>query len=173
LFHRPRESACVVAATVAVEVVIAAGLTLQAVLTPGSGRGHPRSVESAVTDLDDAIRQLRQAISGLESRIDHHGLRHQVQAQCTDLSPVPEITFAGPVDDALLPAAREQLLDQMRESLATSGTTSGLAFVAVEAGEQLRVTVTVTATEEEPPAEGGRDLGPVRGQALLAGEHAF
>lgn len=58
------------------------------------------------------------------------------------MSPVPEINFTGPVDDALLPAAWEQLLGLLREALAASGTTSGLASVAVEAGEELRVTVT-------------------------------
>ena len=70
-----------------------------------------------MTDLDDAIRLLRQAIFGLEHRLGRLSLRQQVLRLSVGVSPVPEILFAGPVDEALLPAAKDQLTDLLRIAL--------------------------------------------------------
>ena len=55
-----------------------------------------RRVEDSISDLDDAIRLLWQAIFGLENQMAPQGLRHQILQLCAGVSPVPEITFAGP-----------------------------------------------------------------------------
>lgn len=105
-------------------------------------------VESSVTDLDDAIRLLRRAIFGLEQRLDRHSLRQQVLRLCGDRSPVPEIAFAGPVDEALPPQVAGQL-----------------------AGETLRVVVTGAGTQRGSAARDNtaRDFFPLRNQADQAG----
>jgi hypothetical protein len=59
-----------------------------------------------VTDLDDAVRLLRQAIFALEHRLEGPSLRQRVLHMSSEMSPVPEITFAGPVDVAC-PRRRE------------------------------------------------------------------
>ena len=89
-----------------VQRVFAAGLSLQSVLAMVTKAEVRRRVEASVADLDDVIRLIRQAIFGLENRLATQGLRHQVLQLCADASPVPEITFAGPVDDALPPRTR-------------------------------------------------------------------
>ena len=104
-----------------VQRIFAAGLRLQGVLSLTAQAEVRQRVESSVTDLDDAIRLLRQAIFGLERRLDRASLRQQVLRLCAGLSPVPEITFAGPVDDALLPAAAAQLVEMLRVALRVIG----------------------------------------------------
>ena len=94
-----------------VQRIFAAGLNLQSVLSMVTQTEVRRRVETSVADLDDAIRLLRQAIFGLENRMATQGLRHQVLHLCADVSPVPEITFAGtgrrcPASRGRGPAAR-------------------------------------------------------------------
>jgi hypothetical protein len=60
--------------------------------------GHGLSIEPAGrTGRDGSLRPRRVS----ENRLDHLGLRQQVLRLWTGVSPVPEITFTGPVDDAL------------------------------------------------------------------------
>lgn len=75
--------------------IFAAGLTLQGVLLRTADAEAQRLLESTVADLDEALKLLRQAIFGLERRLDSGGLRHQVLQLCAGLSPAPEISFAG------------------------------------------------------------------------------
>jgi hypothetical protein len=60
------------------------------------------------------------------------------------VSPVPEITFAGLVDDALPVEASDQMLGMLRAALGQLGTPAGPALVCVEAGERLSVVVAGT-----------------------------
>jgi signal transduction histidine kinase len=145
--------------------IFAAGLSLQSVLAMATQTEVRRRVDACVTDLDDAIRLLRQAIFGLENRMAHQGLRHQVLQLCADVSPVPEITFAGPVDEALPTEAADRLLGMLREALGQLGTqAAGPALVCVEAAEQL--SVIVTGTSPRPRAANGDgsagDFAPLR-----------
>jgi signal transduction histidine kinase len=144
-----------------VQRIVAAGLSLQSVLSLVSQAQVRRRLESSVADLDDAIRLLRQAIFGLENRLAAQGLRQQVLRLCAEVSPVPEITFAGPVDEALPPEAADPLLDMLHLALGLVGNRP--ARVCVEAGERLGVTVTGSG----PPtsATGRRDFAPLRERA--------
>jgi two-component system, NarL family, sensor histidine kinase DevS len=65
-----------------VQRIFAAGLKLQGALPLATGAEVRHRIESLVTDLDDAIRLLRQAIFGLERRLDAGGLRQQVLHLC-------------------------------------------------------------------------------------------
>ena len=111
-----------------------------------------RRVEASVADLDGVIRLIRQAIFGPENRLATQGLRHQVLQLCADASPVPEITFAGPVDDALPPEDADRLLGLLRVALGLLETPAGQTFICVEAAERLGVSV--TATGPRPSANG-------------------
>ena len=147
-----------------VQRIFAAGLSLQSVLSMVTQAEVRRRVETSVADLDDAIRLLRQAIFGLENRMATQGLRHQVLHLCADVSPVPEITFSGPVDDALPPEDADRLLGLLRAALGLLETPAGQAFICLEAAGRLSVTVTATG----PPlhvANGdgnSRDFAPLR-----------
>jgi signal transduction histidine kinase len=151
--------------------IFAAGLSLQSVLAITTQTEVRRRAAASVADLDDAIRLLRQAIFGLENRMAPQGLRHQVLQLCADMSPVPEITFVGPVDEALLPEDAEGLLEMLRTALGLLGTPGGQTFISIEAGERLSVTVAGTGQ----PLLGGngdgstRDFAPVRERARRDG----
>jgi signal transduction histidine kinase len=104
-----------------VQRIFAASLSLQSVLAMATQAEVRRRVEASVADLDDAIRLLRQAIFGLENRMATEGLRHRILQLCAEVSPVPEITFAGPVDDALAAEASDQVLGMLRAALGQLG----------------------------------------------------
>ena len=154
-----------------VQRIFAAGLSLQSVLAMATQTEIRRRVEASIADLDDAIRLLRQAIFGLENRMAPQGLRHQVLQLCADVSPVPEITFAGPVDEALPPEDAEGLLEMLRTALGLLGTPGGQTFISVEAAE--RLSVTVAGTGQPPPGANGdgrtRDFAPLRERARRDG----
>ena len=86
-------------------------------------------------------------------------------------SPVPEITFTGPVDDALPPEDADQLLDMLRLALGSIGTHSAQTSIRVEAGKSLRVVVTGTGQELRSANGNGttRDFSPLRERASQDG----
>jgi signal transduction histidine kinase len=152
-----------------VQRLFAAGLSLQSVLSMTTRAEVRRRVESSVADLDDAVRLLRQAIFGLENRVDVEGLRQQVLHLCADMSPAPEITFAGPVDEALPPAAEDRLLGLLRLALGLVG--DGQTAICVEADQSLSVAVTGTGPAARPVNghRTARDFAPLREQASQDG----
>lgn len=154
-----------------IQRIFAAGLKLQGVLSLRPGADVRHRVESSVDDLDDAIRLLRQAIFGLESRLPGVGLRQQVLRLCADLSPVPEITFAGPVDEALPTEASDQLLDMLRTALGLISPDSAQTSVDLRADDALTVVVTGTGPDWRPAGGDGcgRDLSPLRDRASQVG----
>ena len=147
-----------------VQRIFAAGLSLQTVLAMADQAEVRRRVEASVADLDDAIRLLRQAIFGLENRMATEGLRHRILRLCAEVSPVPEITFTGPVDDALAAKASDQVLGMLRTALGLLGTPGGQTLISVEAAERLSVTAAGTG-RSSPGANGDgstRDFAPLR-----------
>ena len=145
-----------------VQRIFAAGLSLQSVLAMATQTEVRRRVEASVADLDDAIRLLRQAIFGLENRMAPEGLRHQVLQLCADVSPVPEITFAGPVDEALPPEDAEGLLEMLRTAVGLLGTPGGQTSISVEAAERLSVTVAGTGSPRRAPTATGAPATSLR-----------
>jgi hypothetical protein len=77
-----------------------------------------RRVESAAGELDQAVQMLRDTIFGLEPRLRGRGFRAELLSLCDGLSPAPEVGFTGPVDGALDPASRTQLVELLRDGLA-------------------------------------------------------
>jgi signal transduction histidine kinase len=154
-----------------IQRIFAAGLKLQGALSLMPRADVRHRVESSVDDLDDAIRLLRQAIFGLESRLDGVGLRQQVLRLCADLSPVPEITFAGPVDDALPAGANDQLLDMLRTALGLISPVAAQTSVDLRADDALTVVVTGTSPDRRPARSDGHgwDFSPLCDRASQAG----
>ena len=152
-----------------VQRIFAAGLKLQGVLSLITGAEVRHRVESSVSDLDDAIRLLRQAIFGLERRPETMGLRKQVLHLCAGLSPVPEITFTGPVDDPMPGSAIDWLLEMLRMAFGLIGPGAAYTSVDVQAGETLVVTVTGTGPGQRSADGCGPDFSPLRDEASLAG----
>jgi signal transduction histidine kinase len=152
-----------------VQRLFAASLSLQSVSSMVTHHEVRRRVEASVTDLDDAIRQLRQAIFGLEHRMAPQGLRHRVLQACADVSPVPEITFAGPVDDVLPAEDADRLLGLLQVALGLLGTSAGHTVICVEAAERLGVTVTGLQSLSVNGNGSTRDLAPLRERARQDG----
>ena len=154
-----------------IQRVFAVGLKLEGLLPMVTGAEARRRLESSVTDLDDAIRLLRQAVFGLENRLESPGLRQQVLQLCAGLSPVPEISFAGPVDSALHPEAGDELLGMMRMALGLVGTHASQTSIDVHAGEVLTVVITGTGngSRSVDDGEAGQDFSSLHEQAGLAG----
>jgi signal transduction histidine kinase len=154
-----------------VQRIFAAGLKLQSVLSLSEEAEVRRRVKASVDDLDDSIRLLRQAIFGTEHRLDSLSLRQQVLRLCSGLSPVPEITFSGSVDGALLPQATDQLLDSLRMALDTVGTHAAQTSIDLRAGEALSVVVTgVDANSRSAQRDvAGHNLSLFRDRASQAG----
>jgi hypothetical protein len=88
---------------------------------------------------------LRDTIFGLEQRVHRRKLRQEVLDLCRDLSPAPEISFAGPVDGALHPSTRAQLLDTLREALGLIGHQAILSRIGISVDDSACVTVIETA----------------------------
>jgi hypothetical protein len=143
-----------------VQRIFAAGLSLQSFLAMATQPELRRRVESSITDLDGAIRLLRQAIFGLENRMTTEGLQHQILRLCAEMSPVPAITFAGPVNDALAAEASERVLGLLRTTLGLLGTPAEPGRICVEAAQRFSVTVTGPGPWLET-ADGGESAGDV------------
>jgi signal transduction histidine kinase len=154
-----------------VQRIYAAGLKLQGALPLTPRSEARRRVESSVDDLDDAIRLLRQAIFGVEHRLDGLGLQQRVLRLCADVSPVPEITFTGPVDDALSAETSDQLLDMLRTALSLVSSDAVQTSVDLRASDALTVVVAGTGPDGRPAGANGsgRDFSPLRDKASRAG----
>lgn len=137
-----------------IQRVFAAGLALQSAAASTTQPQVRRRIESSVDDLDQAVRILRDAVFDLEPRRHGRGLRQEILDLCSRLSPAPEISFTGPVDGALHPSRKVQLVELLRESL---GTISGY-------GQPLRIEVTaetdfcLTVIDARPAGPGGSGL---------------
>ncbi len=118
-----------------IQRIMAAGLTLESGASLTTQRDVRRRVGASVEDLDEAVRAIRNAIFGLERRRQGRGLRQQILDLCSELSPVPEISFSGPVDGALHPGARTQLLETLREALSLIGQRAIPARIGIAAGD--------------------------------------
>lgn len=118
-----------------IQQIFAAGLSLQGAASLTTEREVRRRVESSVADLDRAVRLVRHAIFGLEHQEPGRGLRRDVLDLCGRLTPAPDVTFKGPVDGALHPRARAQLLGMLHETLGLLDPQAVPARVSIAAGE--------------------------------------
>jgi signal transduction histidine kinase len=125
----------------AIQRIFAAGLTLQGAAARAKEPDVRRQVEASVNDLDQAIWIIRDTIFNIEHRQQGRGLRTEIIHLCGGLSPMPEVTFSGPVDGALHPGLRAQLLDIFREALTVITQHATPARIGITADQNSYMTV--------------------------------
>ena len=142
-----------------IQRVFAVGLTLQGAATLTAEPEVRRRVAASVDDLDHVLRLLRDSIFGLEQHLKAPGLRQELLALCSQMGLAPEVSFSGPVDGALQPGTRTQLLDLLRDALRWISQHSGRCRIGVHASENAYVTVIEasgragSSDEREPAVE--------------------
>jgi signal transduction histidine kinase len=100
-----------------IQQVFAVGMNLHSTaMLATQPRVRERILESA-DGLDEVLRMTRDAVFGLERRLQGHGLRAGIIALCDGMSPRPEVSFTGPVDGALDPMRAAQLMVSLRDAL--------------------------------------------------------
>ena len=83
-----------------IQQVFAAGMSLHSTAMLATQSEVRRRILAAADSMDQVLRLTRDAVFGLEHQRQGHGLRAEIVDLCEDLSPVPEISFTGPVDGA-------------------------------------------------------------------------
>jgi signal transduction histidine kinase len=134
-----------------IQRIFAAGLALQSVASQSSERDVRNKIGITVTDLDQTVRMLRDAIFGLEQRPGELGLRQQIMDLISGLSPAPEVSFSGPVDTALAAAAQDELMGRLAAALQSDG----------RAGPATRVSIAADGDAFRTVIESGADGAPV------------
>jgi signal transduction histidine kinase len=76
-----------------------------------------KRILASADGLDQVVRMARDAVFGLEQHLQGRGLRAEIVVMCETISPVPEVTFTGPVDGALDPIRASLLLQTLRDAL--------------------------------------------------------
>jgi signal transduction histidine kinase len=106
-----------------IQRLFATGLSLQSTLRRISPPEAAQRVETAVTDLDDTIRQIRSTIFGLQApRAADRGLRAEILALASEtaasLGFEPNVRLDGPIDSLVNGKVVDHLLAVLREALA-------------------------------------------------------
>lgn len=153
--------------------VFATGLHLQAtagITTDPLVRGR---VEQAISDLDHLVRIIRDTVFGLEAGRKDPGLRAGIVHLCEQRSPVPEITFRGPVDGTLHLAASAGLLDILDDALTVLGHRWAPVRIDVTAGDGAHATTLEAVPLPDAAGTGEPDDGfpGLRDRATQAGMH--
>jgi len=133
-----------------IQRIFAAGLTLQSVASQTSERETQNKIGTTVTELDQTVRMLRDAIFGLEQRPGERTLRQQIMELVGDMSPAPEVSFSGPVDTTLATAARDELVSRLTEVLGPDGEARAATRISFSAGRDVFRTVIETAPDRQP-----------------------
>jgi signal transduction histidine kinase len=141
-----------------IQRLFATGLGLQgASRLLGDGELQSR-LSGYVTDLDETIKEIREAIFSLRGRGTTDSVRRQVldaaQAARSSLGFVPEVHFAGPVDSAIPSEVRPHLHAALREALANIARHAEASAVTVDLSVG-RGQVTLTAVDDGKGIEAG------------------
>jgi len=100
-----------------IQQVFSVGLSLQSTAMLASQPRVREGILASADALDQVLRLTRDAVFGLEQRLQGRGLRAEIGALFEQVSPAPEISFTGPVDGALDPALASQLVEALQEAL--------------------------------------------------------
>jgi signal transduction histidine kinase len=155
--------------------LFAAGMSLQAAVSMAAKGDVARRIESAILDLDDAMRLIRQSIFGLRETSRGGGLRQGILDLCGELAPAdggaPEVMFSGPVDGAIPAGTGQQLLEMLREALVVIGEWARPARVGVTADDGVCLTVEGAGLVPRPDGSDGHgsDYARLRASASRLG----
>ena len=100
-----------------IQPVFAVGMSLHSTAMLVTQPEVRKRILASANDLDEVLRLTRDAVFGLERQLRGRGLRAEIVALCEDVSPVPEVSFTGPVDGVLAPARAVQLAQALREAI--------------------------------------------------------
>jgi len=100
-----------------IQQVFVVGMSLQSTAMLATQPKVRERILASADDLDQVLRMTRDAVFGLEERLQGHGLRAEIVALCDEMSPVPEVSFTGPVDGALDPVRALRLSQTLRNAL--------------------------------------------------------
>ncbi len=141
--------------------LFAAGLSLQAAVSMTARGSVASRIESAIDDLDEAMRLTRQSIFDLRASSRGGGLRQGILDLCGELAAAggssPGVIFSGPVDDAVPPRTGQQLLQLLGEALAVIGGWARPARVEIMAGDGVRLIVEGTGPAGPAAQPGGAE----------------
>jgi len=108
-----------------IQRVFAVGMSLQAAVRLPERDQIVERVNKAVDDLDTTVTEIRTAIFELGNKTIAGGLRHSVleltEEMASSLEVRPEVTFNGPVDNAVSQRIADNLLAVLREALTNAG----------------------------------------------------
>ena len=151
--------------------MFAVGLNLQGTAEIAADPLVRRRVEQAVDDLDHVVRVIRDTVFHLAVRLQGQGLRAGIVHLCEQLSPVPDVTFRGPVDGALDPAAAAKLLEVVGDALAVMRRRWAPVGIGVTVADGVHVTTLRAVPLPDAIAAGGPDdeFPGLRGRAAEAG----
>jgi len=157
-----------------IQRLFAIGLSLQGLAATPAGRSVSPSLEGAIADIDETIRQVRATIFELGGAGNGRGIRAHVLALAEELRPVVgfdvPVEFQGAVDTAVTDAVADQLLPTLREALTNIGRHSGATRARVRlsmVGRYCRLEVTDNGSGfvGARATEGGMGLANMRDRA--------
>jgi signal transduction histidine kinase len=131
-----------------IQRLFATGLSLQAIVRNVDPPDAARRVETAVSDLDDTITQIRTTIFGLETRKESKGLRVDLLALARDATRMlgfePNVNFRGALDSLVTKERATAILAVVREALANAAKHAHSSQVDITASiDDGIITVTV------------------------------
>jgi signal transduction histidine kinase len=119
-----------------IQRLFAVGLSLQSMAGAAAAEGLGDRLSTAISDLDDTIRQVRSTIYELGLTGVEEGLRARVQALANELTPVVgfkvHVSFDGPVDSAVPEQVAEHLLSTVREGITNIGRHANATQASIE-----------------------------------------
>lgn len=156
-----------------IQRVFAVGLELQGTVAMTADPLVQRRVEKAISDLDNVVRIIRDAVFDLQSRLKDRGLRAGILHLAEQFSPVPDVAFKGPVDGTLHPATSAQLLAILAEAVGPIGQYLApvLFDVTASGGSNITVIHAVPLPAATLPAEPADEFASLRDSASEAGIH--
>jgi len=153
-----------------IQRIFSAGLTLQGTAARVTDPAVRHQIQESVDDLDYVIWLLRDTVFDL-NRFQEQGLRAKILDLCRDLAMTPELSFSGPVEDALQPGDTAQLVAMLREALDLIGRHYTPSRIGITAGEDSLLTVVDAAPAAQAAGASGdvHHFTSLREQALQAG----
>jgi signal transduction histidine kinase len=134
-----------------IQLVHSAGLSLYSAAALTTQPEVRNRVLAAAEGLDDAVRLTREAVFAPEQRPRGRGLRAEIVTLCESLSPVPEISFRGPVDAAVGADRGAQILRMLRTALELIGPHTTAYHVALTTSKAACTAVIDTAGSVRDP----------------------
>jgi signal transduction histidine kinase len=161
-----------------IQRLFAVGLSLQSIAGSAAATGLTERLDTAISDIDDTIRQIRSSIFELAST--QVGLRASILSLVRELKAVVgfevQVTFDGPVDSTISDQIAEELMATVREAVTNiarhAHASEAKVMLSVADGLcRLQVIDNGNGVDEGKASEGGLGLSNLRRRAEKLGGH--